>query len=519
MARVEAMNFGMLQAKNISSKAKTNDISSISQTNGASSTQKNNSFDKFLSDRKDETVVTEKQDVSKTEVSVDQNRNVEKQDFVSDSSVEDNPMAVSDMKEQLQALEAEMKKVVKDILEIDEETLEQTMAAMGIVITDLLKPEILQEFVLQTTGGEGNIDFLTNEQLLQNFQNVMESLGDIVAQQPDVVMSLMEVLESPLSFEEFFAEMNNSEISGNAERILQEENILLSPNGEEMILSETEQPTREVPSLQVEETTAKVADVPGQMEKPLHDVETDQAKQISSDMVEKITVTKDSEQGFAGSAFGEEQSEDAGDNMLSKQESAGILLQEQAEISKDSSVAAPLFAEQFDMVQGNISEIYAKNVDGLQRMQQMVDIVNQVSEQIRSTVDATTTTLEMQLNPESLGKVLLTISSKEGVMTANFQVQSEEARQALESQMFQLRETLEAKNLKVESVDVQISDFSFNQSNEAEGQMKDNFGGQGKKKFDFDVAEEEETEGVEETPEQMRHRVMLEFGGSVDFTA
>ena len=41
-----------------------------------------------------------------------------------------------------------------------------------------------------------------------------------------------------------------------------------------------------------------------------------------------------------------------------------------------------------------------------------------------------------------------------------------------------------------------------------------------KRKFNFDVAEDDEDMEVsQETPEQMRRRVMLESGGSVDYTA
>ena len=48
-------------------------------------------------------------------------------------------------------------------------------------------------------------------------------------------------------------------------------------------------------------------------------------------------------------------------------------------------------------------------------------------------------------------------------MTANFTVQTEEARLALESQMYQLRDTLEQKEIKVEAVSISVSDFSFAQ--------------------------------------------------------
>ena len=55
---------------------------------------------------------------------------------------------------------------------------------------------------------------------------------------------------------------------------------------------------------------------------------------------------------------------------------------------------------------------------------QSVQIIEQIVRQIRVSVTDTTSTMEMQLNPERLGKVLLTISAKEGMMTANFTVQT-----------------------------------------------------------------------------------------------
>lgn len=153
-------------------------------------------------------------------------------------------------------------------------------------------------------------------------------------------------------------------------------------------------------------------------------------------------------------------------------------------------------------------------------MQQMIDIVNQVVERIHSSMRDETTTLEMQLSPERLGKMLLTVSSKEGVMTASFTVQNAEAKAALESQMITLRENLEQKNLKVEAVEVSVSDFAFSQSGQADtGDQKNYQQGNGKRtRFQYD-SEDEEVENSQEAEEQVRRSVMMDQGSSVDFTA
>ena len=151
-------------------------------------------------------------------------------------------------------------------------------------------------------------------------------------------------------------------------------------------------------------------------------------------------------------------------------------------------------------------------------MQQMIDIVNQVVEKLQSSMQDGQTTLEMQLNPERLGKMLVSVTSREGVMTANFTVQNEEARAALESQIISLRENLEQRNLKVDAGEVSVSDFTFSQSGQADtGDQKEFNQGNGKRaRFDFEAEDEETADTVEEP---LSGRTSVGSGSTVDFTA
>lgn len=179
----------------------------------------------------------------------------------------------------------------------------------------------------------------------------------------------------------------------------------------------------------------------------------------------------------------------------------------------DASVEAVPFAQQFDL-QG------AREVQDAPMPNQSVQIIEQIVRQIRVSVTDTTSTMEMQLNPERLGKVLLTISAKEGMMTANFTVQTEEARLALESQMYQLCDTLEQKEIKVEAVSISVSDFSFAQGGGDDADSKNLEQGDGKsRRFQFEDSEEEAQEASDKEAERVRKSVMRDHGGSVDFTA
>jgi DNA invertase Pin-like site-specific DNA recombinase len=82
---------------------------------------------------------------------------------------------------------------------------------------------------------------------------------------------------------------------------------------------------------------------------------------------------------------------------------------------------------------------------------------------------------------ESLGKVNLTIHSKEGVMTAHFVVENQISKEAIESQLSTLRETLNQQGIKVEGIEVTVSAYAFEQNTDTSDQnqsdtQKDNSG-------------------------------------------
>lgn len=152
-------------------------------------------------------------------------------------------------------------------------------------------------------------------------------------------------------------------------------------------------------------------------------------------------------------------------------------------------------------------------------MQTMINIVNQVVEQIKVTMGRETTSMQLQLNPESLGKVLISVTANHGVMTANFTVQSEEAKEALQSQMFSLREALESRNLKVDAVEVEVSDFAFSQSGQADAQDQKEFEKGSGRRFRFDAGGSGEEEGTDTDVSGKQGTQRLDMGSSIDFTA
>lgn len=393
--------------------------------------------------------------------------------------------------EAVEKVNGAIKDAVKEILGIDEETFEAAMAELGFVPVDLLQAANLQKFVLFLNGGEEPTDLLMNETMMADFDALTEVLQGLDLEEL-TGMSLekfSDVLESYMKQPE--------ETAGE----------MLSGYPEEQ---KTEQEQQDIPVEEMagsEETTA--GEVSGTDDIPVTVVkESVQEEPGEPEETVKSQISESSEDGMN---FEHSEQEDS---MFSGSENgrADTVRQPAAEIAAGGTV-----------FQQNLAGRADATVNSAPPMQQMAEIVKQVVEQIRLTLQADSTTMELQLNPESLGKVLLTVSSKEGMMTANFTVQTEEARIALESQMYSLREALEQKELKVDAVEVTVSDFEFTQTGQNDGEDQKNMDqGNGKSlQFKFKQAEDEVQDevSVEEEAERVRRSVMRDTGGSIDFTA
>ena len=159
-------------------------------------------------------------------------------------------------------------------------------------------------------------------------------------------------------------------------------------------------------------------------------------------------------------------------------------------------------------------DTFGENVDSLQTMR---EIVTQVVDQIRITIRQEATSMELQLNPENLGKVNLAVTAKNGQMTATFTVTNETAKEALQSQMQVLKDTLQEQGLKVEAVEVNVSEFAFEQS---KGNEQNQQNPQKKTQRQFDMKDLKESSFEDLTDEAQIVAVRMDANGSsVDYTA
>ena len=89
------------------------------------------------------------------------------------------------------------------------------------------------------------------------------------------------------------------------------------------------------------------------------------------------------------------------------------------------------------------------------------DIVNQVIDQIKLSSGRELTSIEVMLNPERLGSVHVTVTAKNGILSAQIAAQNEQVKTALENQVTALKENLQNQGIKVEAVEITVMTHQF----------------------------------------------------------
>lgn len=440
------------------------------------------------------------------------------------NTVSNNPSNadVKDSQIDVRQLQEEIKDVIEDVTGIDDDVFAQTLAQMGINPLQLLNPETLQQFIVTLNGGSDALDMLTSEDMMSQFTDILDLLQDSAwMNQPDVENSdLKSILSDPDLLQAFIDRMNGTNDETGSEFDVRSDM------------------TSEIQEQQTDTLADSSADITadrGQMAGDSVDILPDQQERESTILAEMTMAVNDNssgqeQPGWQDPSFSDGITEQIDmtvkDGFLQDSSGNSSFLENQPEsmvYTPEGETSIPLDGSSnvFQFVENMVQS--ANNVENIPEpvdMQRMLEVVTSVVERIQSSMQEDgTTTLEMQLNPERLGKMLFTVSSKEGVMTASFVVQTTEAKAALESQMITLRENLEQRNLKVEAVEVSVSDFAFSQSGQADtGDQKDFQHGNGKQsRFRYDA--EEDTDEAEQLSEKPDRSMRLDSGSSIDFTA
>lgn len=383
------------------------------------------------------------------------------------------------------------KEVIKEIAEefgVTEEEVEMAMEQLGLSIFGLFDPASLKELVLFIGGEQDASALLTNEELFTSLQNIIAKVGEI-----------QNGLASQLG-------MSQEELAGLVEQLqnLQKESLqkddlstvdkgsFADVLGQETEVQETvtqeQQPKITVEVKAGDETVKLATDENGNAVKTL---------EVTSSATEESIVKEDTGR----------QEQKAGEEGKSHSENA---------FSTGGQLFEGLVQNKTQNVEMPIEQQPAFFND---QTQEIVDqIVNYMKIQLKPGMNQ----LEMQLHPESLGTVHVQLVSRGGEVTAQFHVQNEAVKAAVESQVNTLVENLREQGVKVEAVQVSVESHGF-ESNLWQGQGKEeeassHNGRKTPRRINLnDINALLEDEADEE--EVLAARMMEVNGNTVDYTA
>ncbi len=450
--------------------------------------------------------------------------------------------------------------VMQEIFGLPEEDLLDIMEQLGIEIQDLLfriqdqiitpvDAEAIQQLVMGVHGIADEAAFLTNEQLADEMSQMQDGLTEILSEtlgvEPEDLNTVSESLM--MDFSEQFTALTSQTVKADGDQALPVQPTVEMPVNdmlpEEMPVEEIPvetMPTEEIlpEEIPVEEIPVEeipLEEMPAQQtlttEKPVAEKAAAEISDIrkAPEQSEPLTVvvedqrtgsetnlTADTEIPDVNAMSGRENTQYGSGNFDGESDGDQQELQGQqvstetiSQVRSDRpEMSANLFVER-------LAEAFRESgrADEAQAVP-MARIVQQVVNQIRIRVMPQTTDMELQLHPASLGRVNLHVSAANGVATATMIVESQMAKEALESQMITLQESFREQGLKVDSVEVIVSEFGLDQR-EKQGEQSEP--DRKNHRFRQDAGTEGDSEEPLDAVETARER--RDVNSVVDYTA
>lgn len=374
------------------------------------------------------------------------------------TDTDDLQMANENMMAAFQSLILQIEDVLKEKFGLSDEQLNTMMEDSGINSCDLLSGNVLSEFVAKLNGNEDMIQALTDPTFTETMKQIFLQVNQLTT--------------------DF---MNQFQ---------------LTPEDLQNLIQEAEQQltdTQPIETVQPVDTTTE------------NDTGTVVTTEKSTDISQNVGTSEQlSQSNTTQTVVKEHQDTGSGtsDNSDSRQQS------ETTTTDTENSTA-----DLTNILLNKMSETILTDTDHTE----VNSVVRQIVDGAKILMTEDTTSMQLQLNPEHLGKIILQISSKDGVITAQLAAQNEMAKEAIESQLSLLKENLNNQGIKVDAIEVTIESHPFeqnlnqNDSNDQSDQKK-------KKKFNADSGESDVTSEIS-MQGIIEKQIMDQNGTTVNYTA
>lgn len=321
---------------------------------------------------------------------------------------------------------------IKEILGVSDEELLCGMESIGMKPLDLLEPANMTQLVTALSGEDSPISLVANEELyaaLQEITQMVETTAEellenagLTQDELDIVLEKLGELENKAVTQE--ETMPVSENTENPETTVQEENMTFAETQGEKMIDTANQIADQIPVTVENHQQKEQNDLPKQ--------DLPENALSESDLPENAT-EKDIH------VHTQNAEHDENDENAPK------------DFDQNKNMAQELqnnFNETVSSAGENIESFTSANTERI--MRQLTDMVKLVKNE-------NLTEMELQLHPASLGTVNVSLTTKGGVVTAEFMTQNETVKAAIEAQASQLQARLEEQGVKVEAIEVSVA--------------------------------------------------------------
>lgn len=418
------------------------------------------------------------------------------------ASIKNNPSDKTDIQtgntdEKLAAFEEDVRQVLKEKLGVTDEEITDAMQKLGLTVADLIQPNQLTQLTAELTGSENIGELLCNDSFMEIVneigglsQDLLDDLGMTSQMFTETVAAASQVVTAPESAGiEQLPEMQVTE-NVNADKTAANDNQMNSVLKEE----KTVQTASDADEVEIQKQEDNII-----LQKEVAE-ETDN----TDDMQEKTTLSEDN------SLMQEETDTKADDGQTGNRNESGNTSNQTAFVSQEHTVD-PAAAKTPETVPE-----FSRQLDTL-------DLIRQVTEFTKVTVREAQTTMEMQLNPEHLGKIYIEVTTKEGNVSAHIMTQNELVKEALEAQMAELKQSMSQAGVKVDAVEVTVGSHEFEKNLEQNAKQEERQAEEQEKASPktrrINLDELDELSGVMSEEEALVAQIMADHGNSVDYTA
>lgn len=477
----------------------------VFQGNNTKPEEKSSSVNK-IPDKKAETMEKTEPDVNRTEKYQDTDvpekqpeeeaaASSEKQEVSSTANPRNFEDIPQEMVSRVEEFLNRLKAAVCRELSMTEEELIAALEKLGFTVADFVNPETVNRCIRSLCGAQSVTELLVDEQLYMTYSQIQKE-----------VMSLTELLSTDME-------------------LTKEEIAIILPKLEEMQEAAkagldgnlTEQTILELPA----EGEQKMAEDSGILENTVQTARTGQEAEAAVVLKADRDKAEPELQGMKeNTEEGKAEVKPVSENLQQMEQNTDTAQQNFLGNQNQPEMQAAQQPRVENVFQPETPFTSFTNYDGSYE-----SIIRQVAEQVRVQVTADASTMEMHLNPESLGKLSLSVELKQGMVTARFVAESEQVKEAIESQAALLREDLDRQGVKVEAIEVAVETHEFERNleqgqqhsqAEEEARNAENERSRNRRNLNLDVLEEEE-ELTEE--EDLAAKIMKENGNTMDYFA